>query len=115
MSREERRAYQRQMKGIDRGPQLPPAAQKRAERNAAKRAERRAKRGASATPPGALTRTFWVRSVLAAAVVGYLAFSLQWSEGMPRALYVGVAAGAIVLALIVGIRLLMRRMPDVRP
>lgn len=106
MSREERRAYQRQMKTMERGPAVPPAARARAERNAARRA-RRANQAASS--PGAFTTRFWVRSLLAAGAVGFLAFSLQWGNGMPTALYVGLAAAAVVLLLIVGFRFLQRR------
>lgn len=113
MSREERRAYQRQMKGMERTPQLPPAAQQRAERNAARKAERRARRAAAqgGAQSGAISGRFVLRSVLIAIVVGVIGFSLQWSEGMPRALYVGLAVGFITLALIFGFRFLMRRMP----
>ncbi len=108
MSREERRAYQRQMKGVERGPAVPPAAKSRAERNAVRRAQRRSRTGGGASP-GAFTARFWLRSVLIAAVFGVVAFSLQWSEGMPRALYVGLAVGALALIIIVALRFLQRR------
>ena len=113
MSREERRAYERQMKSMERGPALPPAARARAERNAAKRAARRASSGDA---PGAMSggRRFWFRTVLIAVVIGFLAFSLQWSEGMPRALYVGLIVGAVVLLLIVGFRFLKGRVARAR-
>ena len=107
MSREERRAYQRQMKGMDRGPALPPAAKARAERNAARRDARR-QRQASA-PERTFSTRFVVRAVLAAVAVGFIAFSLQWGEGMPRALYIGLAVTAILLALILGFRFLLSR------
>ena len=109
MSREERRAYQRQMKSLERGPALPPAARARAERMAARRA---ARRSASGEPRGPFSRRFLVRTVLVALVAGFVAFSLQWGDGMPRALYVGLAVAAIVLVLIVGIRFLMARAPQ---
>jgi len=105
MSREERRQYARQMKSMERGPAIPPGARARAERKAARRAEGRAK--AAARPPSEL-RT-WLRVVLIAAVVGFIAFSLQWGEGMPRALYAGLIAGAVTLVLLVGFRLIRRR------
>jgi hypothetical protein len=105
MSREERRAYQRQMKAYEKGPAVPPAARARAERTAAKRAARRS----TADPSRPLTRSFLLRAILIAAVVGLIAFSVQWGEGMPRALYVGLAAGALALGVIVGIRFLMAR------
>jgi hypothetical protein len=104
MSREERRQYQRQMKSMERGPALPPAARARAERTAAKRAARR-----STTPPGSFTRRFWITTVLVALFVGYLAFSTQWPE-MPWAAYVGIATGGVALAISVGFRYLQRRM-----
>jgi hypothetical protein len=103
MSREERRAYQRQMKNMERGPALPPAARARAERNAARRARR-----AEPTRAGAFTTRFWVRSVLIAAAIGFIAFSTQW-PAMPGALYVGLAVGGLALLILVGFRLLQRR------
>ena len=89
MSREERRAYQRQMKSFERGP--PPG------------------RRSTAEPSGPLSRRFVVRAVLAAIAIGFVGFSLQWSEGMPWAAYVGLAAGIIALVVIVAARLLMAR------
>ena len=52
---------------------------------------------------------FWVRTVLVALAVGFLALSLQWSEGLPRALYVGLIAGTFALAAQIALRLLQRR------
>ena len=106
MSREERRAYQRQMKGMDRGPALPPAAKARAERNAARRARRRER--AAAAAPGAFTRGWLIRTLVISFGAGFLAFSLQWPD-MPWAMYVGVVVGLVVAALLVGFRLLRRR------
>ena len=103
MSREERRAYQRQMKDMERGPALPPAARARAERKAARRAQR-----ANAARPGEFTTRYWIRTVLIAAAIGFVGFSLQWPN-MPFALYVGLAVAAVVLLLLVGFRLLQRR------
>jgi hypothetical protein len=105
MSREERRAYQRQMKAYEKGPSLPPAAKARAERTAAKREARRSTGDASRP----FTSRFLLRAVLVAVVVGFLAFSLQWGEGMPWALYVGLAVGAVALVVILGLRYLMAR------
>jgi predicted PurR-regulated permease PerM len=104
MSREERRNYQRMMKNMERGPALPPAARARAERNAQRRARR-----AQPEAAGALSRRFWIRSVLIAIALGFLVFSLQWGNGMPFALYAGLAVGFVVLLIIVGFRLLQRR------
>jgi hypothetical protein len=105
MSREERRAYQRQMKSLDKGPALPPAARARAERKAARREARRA----TADPSRPFSATFLLRAALVAAAIGIIGFSLQWGEGMPWALYVGLAAAAIALAVILGVRYLMSR------
>jgi hypothetical protein len=106
MSREERRAYQRQMKSLEKGPALPPAARARAERNAARRG---AARRTTAEPSGPMSRRFLIRAALVAIAIGFLGFSMQWSEGMPRALYVGLAAGVVALVVIVGVRLLLAR------
>jgi hypothetical protein len=105
MSREERRAYQRQMKAYDKQPALPPAARARAERTAAKREARQSTTG----PSRPFSRRFLLRTALVAAAVGVLAFSAQWGEGMPRALYVGLAAAAITMAVALGLRFLMAR------
>lgn len=103
MSREERRNYERMMKNMERGPALPPAARARAERKAAKRSQRSAE-----TRPGALTTRFWIRSVLIAVALGFLAFSLQWPN-MPFAAYVGLGVGAVVLVVLLAVQLLGRR------
>ena len=105
MSREERRAYQRQMKSYEKGPTLPPAARARAERKAARRGPERA----TTEPTQPLSRRFVLRAVLVAVVAGLIGFSVQWGEGMPRALYVGLAVGAIVLLGALGFRYLMAR------
>jgi Flp pilus assembly protein TadB len=105
MSREERRQYARQMKSMERGPSLPPAARARAERNAARRAARQA----NAEPKGSFSTRFWVRTIVIAVAAGFFGLSVQWSEGMPRALYVGLIVGAVVFALLLGFRFLQRR------
>ena len=107
MSREERRAYQRQMRGMERGASLPPAAKARAERNAVRRAARKTAR--STERPGAFSTRFWMRAAAIALAMGFAGFSLQWGNGMPTAIYVGLAAGAVALALIVGFRFVQRR------
>jgi len=107
MSREERRAYERQMKSMERGPALPPAARARAERNAARRA---ARRPSSSSGTGFSLR-FWIRTVLIALAVGFLGFSLQWSEGVDRALVVGAIVTAVVFLLLLGFRYLQGRAP----
>lgn len=105
MSREERRQYQRMMKNMERGPALPPAARARVERKAARRSARRVDR------PHGFTVGYWVRTVLIAAAVGFVGFSLQWPN-MPFAAYVGLSVGLVVLAILVGVRLLQRRGAD---
>jgi hypothetical protein len=104
MSREERRNYERMMRNVERGPQLPPAAKARAERNAQRRAAR-----TSAPPTYAFTPRFLIVSMLIAVAAGFLAFSLQWPS-MPFALYVGLGVTALVLAAQLGLRRLRRRM-----
>lgn len=106
MSREERRQYERLMRNSERGPALPPAAKARAERNAA----RRAKRGRAGGGSGGLTRAYGIRAVVIAAVLGLVAFSLQWPE-MPWALYVGLVVAGAALAVMIGFRLLGGRRP----
>ena len=66
MSREERRAYQRQMKSFEKGPTLPPAARARAERKAGGRGAQRSATEAT----GPLSRRYVLRTVLVAAVAG---------------------------------------------
>ncbi|MCV0404431.1 MAG: hypothetical protein K5924_12125 [Chloroflexi bacterium] len=102
MSREERRQYERQMKSMERGVSLPPAARQRAERNAARRARRASAEGVPSP------RRFWIRNGLVSLAAGFLAFSLQWPN-MPFALYVGIAVTIVVAAVIFGIRLVVRR------
>src|SRR5688500_12038918 len=102
MSREERRQYQKLMKGTDRTPTLPPAARARAERLRARRHERSAARTYD------FTARFWMVTIGIAIAGGLAGFSLQW-PAMPFAVYVGVAVAAVALALQVGIRLLQRR------
>ena len=105
MSREARRAYQRQMKSLEKGPALPPAARARAERNAARREARRSTR----EPSRPFSARFLLRAALAAIAIGFVGFSVQWGEGMPWALYVGLAAGAIALVVILLARFLLSR------
>jgi hypothetical protein len=103
MSREERRQYERMMRNMERGQTLPPAARARVERNAARRAAR-----ASAQPRShGFTPRCLIVSVLLAAAVGYIGFSLLWPQ--PQAPLVGLVAGAIALALQVGLRVLQGR------
>ncbi len=93
------------MKSMERGAALPPAARARAERNAARRAARQA----NAEPKGSFGTRFWVRTILVAVAAGFFGLSVQWGEGMPRALYVGLVVGTVVFALLLGFRFLQRR------
>ena len=104
MSREERRNYERMMRNMERGPQLPPAARARAERNAQRRAAK-----ASGPPTFAFTRRFVIVSTLIAVAAGFVAFSILWPN-MPFALYVGLAVAVLVLAAQFGVRRLRARM-----
>ena len=104
MSREERRNYERMMRNMERGPQLPPAARARAERNAQRRAAK-----ASEPPTFAFTRRFVIVSTLIAVAAGFGAFSILWPN-MPFALYVGLAVAVLVLAAQFGVRRLRARM-----
>lgn len=105
MSREERRQYQRMMRTMERAPALPPAARARAERSAARRDRRKHQKASS---PGAFTRGWAIRTAIVAFVIGFIAFSLGWPE-MPWAMYLGTATALLVVALLVGFRLLQRR------
>ena len=95
------------MKSMERGPALPPAARARAERNAARRA---ARRPSSAGGTG-LSLRFWIRTMLIALALGFIGFSLQWSEGADRALVVGAIVAAVVFLLLLGFRYLQARAP----
>ena len=93
------------MRNMERGQTLPPAARARVERNAARRAARKLE----TQERGLFAVRFWLRAVLVALAVGFLVLSLQWGEGLPRALYVGLIAGAFALAAQVALRFLQRR------
>lgn len=105
MSREERRQYERMMRNMDRAPALPAAARARAERKAARRG---ARTGSAARHAGFSVR-FWLRAILVAVAAGFIGLSLQWSEGLPIALYAGLVVAAFALAAQVGVRYLQRR------
>jgi len=93
------------MKAYDKTPALPPAARARAERKAARREAQRS----TTERAGPFSTRFLLRAGLVALAVGFLGFSVQWGEGMPRALYVGLAAGAIALVTVLALRFLMAR------
>jgi hypothetical protein len=111
MSREERRAYERMNKGRD--PFAPPVsaqARQRMERQKQKRTARRTQ-----SPAGSRSSRFMAVLLVGMVVVGLLAFSLAWPQGMPNALYVGVGAALTWLALAFLGRVLTRRAGAIGP
>ena len=104
MSREERRAYQRLTKNRD--PYALPV-------NSAARARQERQRARRPSPPPAAVGGMGVRFLAftfgGGALVGLLAFSLAWPNGMPLAAYVGIGVGAGWVLVAFGLRLLGRR------
>jgi hypothetical protein len=106
MSREERRAYRRMTKNQD--PYALPARAGGTGAVAARRARRK--------PPGPftfVTGRFLAWAIGGAAVAALVGFSVVWPS-MPLAAYVAVAAAAAWGLLILGVRLLQRRMAAVQ-
>jgi len=99
MSRAERRQYQRMTKGQD------PYAQRKPPGGA--RPPKR--RGASEPRDWSFTRRFWIRSGLAAVVVGIVGLSVAWPIGAQQALLVGAAATAGAFGLLVLVRWFLKR------
>ena len=110
MSREERRAYKRMVKNQD-----PYALPARAATGAAAAME---KRRARRKPPSGefsfVTGRFLAWTIGGAAVAGLIGFSIAWPNGMPMALYIGLAAAAGWVLAAVGVRLLQRRMAAIQ-
>jgi len=104
MSREERRAYKRMTKNQD---PYAAAAQSAARGRPARPAARRAK---PAGPFEFWSSRFRVWLVGGAVVAGLLAFSLGWPNGMPLALWIGLAGAAAWAGVLVGLRFLQGRM-----
>lgn len=105
MSREERRAYKRMTKNQD--PYSLPANASRARQRATRT------RPPAATTPGEfqfVTGRYLAWTVGGALLVGLIAFSIAWPNGMPTALYVGLGAGAVWLAAAIAFRFAQRRM-----
>ena len=106
MSREERRAYQRMTKKQD-PYALPSSGPARAR---LQRQERlKARRSATAAAPGAITRRFLGWAIGGGALVGLIAFSLAWPNGMPFAGYVGGGVALAWMAAAFGLRALAGR------
>jgi len=94
MSRAERRAYKRMTKNQD-PYSLPGGAQQRLKAQQQRKVRRAARR---------TEFTFWSSRALAwilggAFVAGLIGFSVAWPNGMPLALYVGVAVAIVWAAL----------------
>lgn len=106
MSREERRAYERMNRGRD---PLAPPVNRQAQQRMERARQRRERKRATAPAPGALSGRFvrWV--VIGFMLIGLLAFSLAWPQGMPTALYIGLAAGIAWVVLAYAGRALARR------
>lgn len=110
MSRAERRAYQRMNKNRD--PYAMPVAPGQKARIERVRARREQRRG---DPFVFATRRFLALALGGALVAGLATFSVAWPNGMPLALYLGIAAAAVWGALAVGLRLAQRRAAATRP
>ena len=106
MSREERRAYQRMTRKQD-PYALPASGAARARQQQLER--RKAARAASAPAPGSISRRFWMWTLGGGALVGLVAFSLAWPNGMPLAGYVGAGVAAAWVIAAFGLRALAGR------
>lgn len=106
MSREERRAYQRMTRKQD-PYALPASGPARARQQRQERLK--AAKAASSAPPGAMSRRFLAWAIGGAAVVGLIAFSLAWPNGMPMAGYIGGGVAAAWVLAAFGLRALAGR------
>ena len=111
MSREERRAYERMNKGRD--PFAPPVSAQARQRMERQKQKRTARRGPSQAAGG--SSRFMAVLLIGMVVVGLLAFSLAWPQGMPNALYIGLGAALGWVALAFLGRVLTRRAGAVGP
>jgi hypothetical protein len=110
MSRAERRAYQRLNKNRDLyAMPVAPAQKARFERVRARREQKRSTDFVFVTP------RFLAWAVGGAVVAGLVAFSIAWPNGMPMALYVGLAALLVWGMLAIGLRFAQRRAIANRP
>ena len=105
MSREERRAYKRMMKKQD--PYALPARSGPARSFRSSRT--RARRAQGTGEFVFLSARFLAWAVGGALLVGLLGLSVAWQNGMPTALYAGLASGAGWLVLAVAFRFLQQR------
>jgi hypothetical protein len=106
MSREERRAYERMNRGRD--PMAPPI-NRQAQQRMERAKQRRAAKRSSAQPAGPLGGRFARVVGIGFVLIGLVAFSLAWPQGMPNALYIGLGAAAAWLVLAFAGRALARR------
>ena len=110
MSRAERRAYQRMNKNRDPyAMPVAPAQKARIERVRARREQRRSEAFVFAT------RRFLAVALGGALLAALMGFSVTWPNGMPGALYVGLAAAAVWGVLAFGLRLAQGRAAANRP
>jgi hypothetical protein len=108
MSREERRAYKRMTKNQD-----PYALPARAAGGASVDRRRIRRKAAPSGPFTFVTGRFLAWAIGGAALAALLGFSVAWPS-MPAAVYAGLAAAASWVLLILGVRLLQRRMAAVQ-
>ena len=113
MSREERRAYQKMNRNRDplAPPPLPRQTQTRIERARQRRTARRVTGGAGLGWGG----RWRLITIAGAFLVGLLGLSITWPSGMPFALWVGAAAAAAWVAIMVLVRLGQRRAQQAVP
>ncbi len=99
MSREERRAYERMNRGRD--PFAPPLSREAKARLEHQRQRRETRRRPATS--GARSGRFVRWAIVGFGVIGLVAFSVAWPQGMPAALYIGLGAGVawVVLAYLV--------------
>jgi hypothetical protein len=107
MSRAERRAYKRMTKSQD--PYAPPGGASSAARS---RAQVRSRPRRPRTPGefSFLTTRFLAWLIGGTLVIALVGFSIAWPNGMPGALYAGLAAGAAWVVLAIAFRFLQQRM-----
>ena len=109
MSRAERRAYKRMTKNQD--PYgLPSGSSASAGTRGRAQPRSRPRRRANPGEFSFVTGRFLAWLLGGAVVVGLLGFSIVWPNGMPGALYAGLAATAGWLVLAVAFRFLQQRM-----
>jgi len=107
MSRAERRAYKRLTKNQD--PYALPANSAAARARSQKARTRRSAPRPAGDQVAFTGGRFLLWAVGGTFIVGLVAFSFAWPQGMPLALYIGLAAAVVWAALVTGFRYLQRR------